>query len=66
MLSIMPHNTISRPSTMHIERISSGTAMDFGMHLVKTHMRKMYLTVVYTNDPVMVGDSINTMEQLLA
>ncbi|KAE8786136.1 hypothetical protein D1007_40039 [Hordeum vulgare] len=29
-------------------------------------MRKMDLMVVYTNDPVMVEDSINTMEWLLA
>ncbi|KAE8810778.1 hypothetical protein D1007_12502 [Hordeum vulgare] len=40
--------------------------MELGMHLVETHMRKMDLTVVYTNDPVMVEDSINTMERLLA
>ncbi|KAE8785698.1 hypothetical protein D1007_40605 [Hordeum vulgare] len=39
--------------------------MEFDMHLVETHMRKMDLTVVYTNDPVMVEDSINTMEWLL-
>ncbi|KAE8814796.1 hypothetical protein D1007_07796 [Hordeum vulgare] len=39
--------------------------MDFGVHLVETHMRKMDLTVVYTNDSVMVKDSINTMEQFL-
>ncbi|KAE8797810.1 hypothetical protein D1007_26943 [Hordeum vulgare] len=39
--------------------------MEFGVHLVETHMRKMDLTVVYTNDPVMVEDSINTMERLL-
>ncbi|KAE8787126.1 hypothetical protein D1007_05532 [Hordeum vulgare] len=29
-------------------------------------MRKMDLTVVYTNDPVMVEDSVNTVERLLA
>ncbi|KAE8769000.1 hypothetical protein D1007_59459 [Hordeum vulgare] len=40
--------------------------MEFGVHLVKTHTRKMDLTVVYTNDPVMVEDSINTMQRLLA
>ncbi|KAE8769308.1 hypothetical protein D1007_59104 [Hordeum vulgare] len=40
--------------------------MEFDVHLVKTHMRKMDLTVVYTNDSVMVEESINTMERLLA
>ncbi|KAE8792079.1 hypothetical protein D1007_33403 [Hordeum vulgare] len=40
--------------------------MEFGMHLVETHMRKMDLMVVYTNNPVMVEDSISTMERLLA
>ncbi|KAE8803042.1 hypothetical protein D1007_21253 [Hordeum vulgare] len=40
--------------------------MDFGMHLVETYMRKIDLTVVYTNDTVMVEVSINTMEWLLA
>ncbi|KAE8785712.1 hypothetical protein D1007_40511 [Hordeum vulgare] len=40
--------------------------MEFGMHFVETHMREMDLTVVYTNGPVMVDDSINTMERLLA
>ncbi|KAE8768924.1 hypothetical protein D1007_59541 [Hordeum vulgare] len=40
--------------------------MEFGVHLVEIHMRKMDLTVVYTNDPVMVENSINTMERLLA
>ncbi|KAE8776288.1 hypothetical protein D1007_51099 [Hordeum vulgare] len=39
--------------------------MKFSIHLVETHMRKMDLTVVCTNDPVMVEDS-NTMERLLA
>ncbi|KAE8810811.1 hypothetical protein D1007_12426 [Hordeum vulgare] len=33
---------------------------------METHMRKMDLTVVYTNNPVMVEDSIDTMERLLA
>ncbi|KAE8774385.1 hypothetical protein D1007_53217 [Hordeum vulgare] len=40
--------------------------MELGVHLVETPMRKMDVMVVYTNDPVMVEDSINTMEQLLA
>ncbi|KAE8775999.1 hypothetical protein D1007_51437 [Hordeum vulgare] len=39
--------------------------MEFGMHPVKTRMRKTNLTVVYTNNMVMVEDSINTMERLL-
>ncbi|KAE8811442.1 hypothetical protein D1007_11827 [Hordeum vulgare] len=51
---------------MHIERISSSAAMEIGVHLMETHMRKMDLTVVYTDIPVMVEDSINTMERLLA
>ncbi|KAE8784753.1 hypothetical protein D1007_41596 [Hordeum vulgare] len=50
----------------HIKTISNGAAIEFGMPLVETHMRKMELTVVYTNDPVMVENSINTMERLLA
>ncbi|KAE8793137.1 hypothetical protein D1007_32238 [Hordeum vulgare] len=40
--------------------------MEFGVHDVETHMRKTDLKVVYTNDPVMVDDSINTMKRLLA
>ncbi|KAE8783906.1 hypothetical protein D1007_42588 [Hordeum vulgare] len=51
---------------MHTERISSDALMEFDMHPVETHMRKTDLTVVYINDPVMVEDSINTMERLLA
>ena len=31
-----------------------------------THSRKTDLSVVYTNDPVVVVNSINTLEQLLA
>ncbi|KAE8793504.1 hypothetical protein D1007_31784 [Hordeum vulgare] len=38
--------------------------MEFGMHLVETHMGKVNLAVVYTYDLVMVEDSINTMERL--
>ncbi|KAE8812278.1 hypothetical protein D1007_10627 [Hordeum vulgare] len=33
---------------------------------MKTHMRKTDLMVVYTKDPVIVEDSINTMERLFA
>ncbi|KAE8773427.1 hypothetical protein D1007_54315 [Hordeum vulgare] len=50
---------------MHTKRISSDTAMELGMHLVETHMRNMDLIMVHGNDPVMVEDSINTMERLL-
>ncbi|KAE8798548.1 hypothetical protein D1007_26225 [Hordeum vulgare] len=39
--------------------------MEFGVHIMETHMRKMDLTMVYNNGPVMVEDSIDTMEQLL-
>ncbi|KAE8819499.1 hypothetical protein D1007_02731 [Hordeum vulgare] len=40
--------------------------MVFGVHPMENHMRKTDLTVVYTNDLVMVEDSVNTMERLLA
>jgi hypothetical protein len=40
--------------------------MEFGEHRVDTHVRGKDLTVVYTNDPVEVEKSIDTMEQLLA
>ncbi|KAE8780184.1 putative methyltransferase PMT27 [Hordeum vulgare] len=33
---------------------------------VDTHIRKTNLLVVYTNDPVVMENSINTIEQLLA
>ncbi|KAE8777447.1 hypothetical protein D1007_49813 [Hordeum vulgare] len=33
---------------------------------VDTHNRKMDLLVVYTNEPILVENSINTMKQLLA
>ncbi|KAE8820495.1 hypothetical protein D1007_01643 [Hordeum vulgare] len=49
----------------HIEIISSSTAIDFDMHLVETHMRKMDLTMVYIKYPVMVSDCINTMERFI-
>ncbi|KAE8789749.1 hypothetical protein D1007_36054 [Hordeum vulgare] len=39
--------------------------MEFSVHHVDTHMRKIGLTLVYTDDPVVVEDSINTMERLL-
>ena len=35
-------------------------------HVVDTHVRGKALSVVYTNDPVSVESSIQTMEQFLA
>ncbi|XBI30459.1 hypothetical protein VPH35_054194 [Triticum aestivum] len=46
--------------------MSSGAPMDFSEHKVKTHARETNLSVVYTIDPAMVNDYINTVEQLLA
>jgi hypothetical protein len=40
--------------------------MEFGEHHVDTHVRGKDLMVVYTDDPVKVEKSIDTMEQLLA
>ncbi|KAE8787877.1 hypothetical protein D1007_38201 [Hordeum vulgare] len=40
--------------------------MEFSVHHVDTHLRNTNLTVVYTDDPTMVENSINTMERLLA
>ncbi|KAE8783764.1 putative methyltransferase PMT27 [Hordeum vulgare] len=40
--------------------------MEFHVHPMETQMRKTDLTMVYTNDPVVVEDSINTMEWFLA
>jgi hypothetical protein len=40
--------------------------MEFGEHRVDTHVRGKDLTVVYTDDLVVVEKSIDTMEQLLA
>ncbi|KAE8769255.1 hypothetical protein D1007_59199 [Hordeum vulgare] len=39
--------------------------MEFGVYPVDIDSRKTDLTTVYTNDPVMVEDSMNTMERLL-
>ncbi|XP_073360114.1 uncharacterized protein [Aegilops tauschii subsp. strangulata] len=50
----------------HTERISSSAPMEFGIHQVETHVREKDLSVVYTNDPAVVEDSVNTMKQLLA
>ncbi|KAE8790088.1 hypothetical protein D1007_35603 [Hordeum vulgare] len=49
----------------HTWRISIGAPMEFDVHPVKTYMRKADLMVVYTNDPIRVEDSNNTMERLL-
>ena len=35
-------------------------------HIVETHVRGKALSVVYTNDPVSMQSSIQTMEQFLA
>ena len=40
--------------------------MEFSKHRVDTHVRGKDLSVVYTIDPAVVEDSINTLEQLLA
>ena len=40
--------------------------MEFGEHRVETHARETDLSVVYSIDPSMVDDYINTIEQFLA
>ncbi|XBI08315.1 hypothetical protein VPH35_136061 [Triticum aestivum] len=40
--------------------------MECGEHKVETHARKTDLSVVYTIDPAVVDDYINTVEQFLA
>ena len=40
--------------------------MEFGEHRVETHARETDLSVVYTIDPAVVDDYINSVEQLLA
>ena len=40
--------------------------MEFGEHRVETHVRETDLSVVYTIDPAVVDDYINSVEQLLA
>ncbi|XBH63303.1 hypothetical protein VPH35_117319 [Triticum aestivum] len=40
--------------------------MEFGEHKVETHARETDLSVVYTIDPAVVEDYINTVHQLLA
>ena len=46
--------------------MSSGAPMEFSEHKVETHMTETDLSVVYTIDPALVDDYINTVEQLLA
>ena len=46
--------------------MSSGAPMEFGEHRVETHARETDLSVVYTIDPAVVDDYINSVEQLLA
>ncbi|XBI17759.1 hypothetical protein VPH35_059728 [Triticum aestivum] len=40
--------------------------MEFGEHRVETHTRETDLSVMYTIDPAVVDDYINSVEQLLA
>ena len=46
--------------------MSDGAPMEFGEHRVETHARETDLSVVYTIDPAVVDDYINSVEQLLA
>ena len=52
--------------TTNREGMSGGAAMEFGEHRVETHARETDLSVVYTIDPAVVDDYINSVEQLLA
>ncbi|KAE8771534.1 hypothetical protein D1007_56573 [Hordeum vulgare] len=46
---------------------AAGTERQFAIIVkVDNHIRNTDLSVVYTNDPVVVENSINTLEQLLA
>ena len=42
--------------------MSGSAPMEFGEHRVETHAREMDLSVVYTIDPVVVDDYINSVE----
>ena len=42
--------------------MSSGTPTEFGEHRLETRARDTDLSVVYTIDPTVVEDYINTME----
>ena len=46
--------------------MSGGTPMEFGEHRVEIHARETDLSVVYTIDPAVVDNYINSVEQLLA
>ena len=61
-LSIVPHNTTSTPTTTHRDGMSSGTPMEFHENTVETHARETDLSVVYTIDPALVDDYINSIE----
>ena len=50
----------------HREGMSRVAPMEFGEHKVETHARETDLSVVYTIDPAVVDDYINSVEQLLA
>ena len=60
-----PHNITSTPTTTHREGMSSGAPMEFDEHKVETHARETDLSVLYTIDPVMVDDYINTVSSCL-
>ncbi|KAE8785850.1 hypothetical protein D1007_40358 [Hordeum vulgare] len=48
-------------------KVAAGAERRFASNVkVDTHNRKMDLSVVYTNDPIIMDNSINTLEQLLA
>ena len=65
-LLITPHNTTRTPTTTHREGMSSGAPMEFGEHRVETHTRETDLSVVYTIDPTVVDDYINSIDNLLS
>ena len=65
-LLIAPHNTAITPTTRHREGMSSSAPMEFGKDRVETHASEMDLSVMYTIDPAVVDDYINSVEQLLA
>ena len=46
--------------------MSSSAPLEFGEHRVETHTRETDLSMVYTIDPAVVDDYINSVEQLLA
>ena len=46
--------------------MSSGAPIEFNELKVETHMREKDLSVVYTINPAVVDDYMNTVEKLLA